>query len=120
MALPYPVDVTQQMLNCFTQKYELIENKSNDLARCPVGDIAEELWAYSKSIELLTDSEDEDYLENQKQIIRENVRKMLDSLKDKISYDDIDWLAEICDEVFEGKRFDDEDFNNLIVRFGHI
>ena len=25
MALPYPIDVTQQMLNCFTQKYELME-----------------------------------------------------------------------------------------------
>lgn len=117
MALPYPVDVTQQMLNCFTQKYELMENKSNDLARFPVGDIAEELWAYSKSVELLIEPEDEDYLERQKQIIRENVRKMLDSLKNKISSDDIDWLTEICDEVFKGKRFADEDFNSLIEDF---
>ena len=61
--------------------------------------------------------EDEDYLERQKQIIRENVRKMLDSLKNKISSDDIDWLTEICDEVFKGKRFADEDFNSLIEDF---
>lgn len=83
----------------------------------PVGDIAEELWAYSKSVELLIEPEDEDYLERQRQIIRENVRKMLDSLKNKISSDDIDWLTEICDEVFEGKRFVDEDFNSLIEDF---
>ena len=83
----------------------------------PVGDIAEELWAYSKSVELLIEPEDEDYLERQKQIIRENVRKMLDSLKNKISSDDIDWLTEICDEVFKGKRFADEDFNSLIEDF---
>lgn len=45
------------------------------------------------------------------------VRKMLDSLKNKISSDDIDWLTEICDEVFKGKRFADEDFNSLIEDF---
>ena len=43
--------------------------------------------------------------------------KMLDSLKNKISSDDIDWLTEICDEVFKGKRFADEDFNSLIEDF---
>ena len=59
---PYPVNVTVQMLGCFIEKYDLPEKSKPDINVLPVGDIAEELWVYSKSAELLTKSEDADYL----------------------------------------------------------
>lgn len=60
---PYPMDVTQQMLSCFIKKYDLSKADDIDLDALPIGDIAEELWVYSKSAELLTEPEDDSYLD---------------------------------------------------------
>lgn len=62
LPLPYPVEATKQMLRCFTGRYTLTEKNLVDVDVLPIGDIAEELWTYSKSVELLTEPEDADYL----------------------------------------------------------
>lgn len=109
---PYPVDVTEQMLNCFVEKYSMPVKISNDMI--PVGDIAEELWVYSKSRELLTSTEDADYLTKELQTIQNNIKKMLHSLESKIPSKDINQLLDMCTNVFSGRKFGDKSFNNLV------
>ena len=114
---PYPMDVTAQMLDCFSEKYDLPEKKVTDVDEFPIGDIAEELWIYSKSVELLTEPEDACYLAAQTQDIQLNITEMLCLLKNKLPVKDVDWLIEICDNVFSGEKFDDIMFNNVIEHF---
>ena len=114
---PYPVDVTAQMLDCFSEKYNLPEKKVTDVDELPIGDIAEELWIYSKSVELLTEPEDACYLVAQTQGIQTNIAEMLRLLKVKLPFKDVDWLIEICNSVFSGEKFDDIIFNNVIEHF---
>lgn len=114
---PYPVDATQQMLSCFIKKYDLPEADDIDLDVLLIGDIAEELWVYSKSVELLTEPEDDSYLVSEIQGIRTNTDGMLCLLKDKLLSNDFDWLVNICNDVFLGKRFDDALFNDTIEHF---
>ena len=82
-----------------------------------IGNIAEELWIYSKSVELLTEPEDACYLAAQTQDIQLNITEMLCLLKNKLPFKDVDWLIEICDNVFSGEKFDDIMFNNVIEHF---
>lgn len=42
---------------------------------------------------------------------------MLCVLKNKLPSKDVDWLIEVCNGVFSGKKFDDAIFNNVIERF---
>ena len=114
---PYPVNVTAQMLDCFSEKYDLPEKKVTDVDELPIGYIAEELWIYSKSVELLTEPEDTCYLAAQTQDIQLNITEMLCLLKNKLPFKDVDWLIEICDNVFSGEKFDDIMFNNVIEHF---
>lgn len=113
----YPVNVTAQMLDCFSEKYDLPEKKVTDVDELPIGYIAEELWIYSKSVELLTEPEDACYLAAQTQDIQLNITEMLCLLKNKLPFKDVDWLIEICDNVFSGEKFDDIMFNNVIEHF---
>lgn len=113
--LPYPVNVTQQMLDCFVEEYSL-PIKGNDNST-PIGDIAEELWVYSKSRELLCDPEDANYLAKELKTVRSNIEKMLASLENTIPSEDINQLSGICRGVFDGDVFNDESFNNLVEHY---
>ena len=115
--VPYPVDVTAQMLNCFAKKYVLTERGAIEAEEPSIGDIAEELWIYSKSVELLTEPEDAGYLAAETQGLQTNISEMLRLLQDKLPSKDVNWLTEICNGVFSGKNFDDTMFNNVIAHF---
>ena len=112
---PYPVDVTAQMLSCFAQKYVLTERANVEVEEPSIVDIAEELWIYSKSVELLTEPEDAGYLAAETQGLQANIAKTLRLLQDKLPSKDFDRLTEICNCVFSGKNFDDTMFNNVIA-----
>lgn len=114
---PYPVEVTTQMLECFGEKYELYEKSISQYDEIPIGDIAEELWVYSKSGELLSEPEDAEYLQDERKEIRGNIEIMLYSLKDKLSDEDYDWLAEISNNTFSGKIFDDALLNEVVEHY---
>ena len=101
---PYPVNVTAQMLDCFSEKYDLPEKKVTDVDELPIGYIAEELWIYSKSVELLTEPEDACYLAAQTQDIQLNITEMLCLLKNKLPVKDVDWLIEIVITYFQEKN----------------
>lgn len=70
----YPVEVTENMLCCFAEKYTL--PLKADVDTISVGDIAEELWTYSKTQELLTEPNDTDYLAQELLEIKNNIKKI--------------------------------------------
>lgn len=114
---PYPVDVTVQMLNCFHEKYVLPTKNENDTDSLPIADIAEELWRYSTLVDLLTEPEDAEYLSEELHNIKTNIEGMIRMLDNKLSQKDIDWLTDMSNKVFRGKRFDDILFNEIIETF---
>lgn len=117
LAPPYPVDVTVQMLDCFIEKYTLPAENKPDINVLPIGDIAEELWIYSMSKELLANPEDAVYLSTELQRIQTNVSGMLHSLEGKLPSEDIDQISDTCKKVFEGNKFDDVLLNEFIENF---
>ena len=68
-------------------------------------------------MELLTEPEDACYLAAQTHDIQLKIKEMLCLLKNKLPFKDVDWLIEICDNVFSGEKFDDIMFNNVIEHF---
>ncbi|MCI6349075.1 MAG: hypothetical protein MR880_12435, partial [Negativibacillus massiliensis] len=117
LIVPYPVNVSLQMLGCFKEKYDFLPRAVTDAETLPIGDLAEELWVYSKFVELLTDAEDTTYLVTETQNIHANITSILCTLKDKLESKDFEWLNNICNDVFSGKRFDDALFNDVIEYF---
>ena len=115
--IPYPVGVSAQMLDCFARKYVLLERSTVEAEEPSIGDIAEELWIYSKSVELLTEPEDAGYLAAETQGLQTNIAEILRLLQGKLPSKDVDWLTEICNGVFSGKNFDDIMFNSVIAHF---
>ena len=95
----------------------MAEKTTVEAAEPSIGDIAEELWIYSKSVELLTEPEDAGYLAAETQGIQTNILEMLRLLQDKLLSKDVNWVTEICNGVFSGKNFDDTMFNNVIAHF---
>ena len=95
----------------------MIEKNPIGADEVSVGNIAEELWIYSKAMELLKEPEDACYLADEIQMIETNIKEIFCSLKDKLSSNDIDWLTEICNGVFSGEKFDDIIFNKVIEHF---
>lgn len=87
---PYPVDVTMQMLDCFTEKYALPVKSKSDINVLPIVDIAEELWAYSTSKELLIKPEDTIYLSTELKSIQTNIAEILHLLEGKLPPEYID------------------------------
>lgn len=57
---PYPIDVTEDMLECFSGDWKIKRQTDNPYVHY-LGDIAEELWVYSKLRELLCTEEDREY-----------------------------------------------------------
>ena len=114
---PYPVDVTAQMLGCFIEKYDLSVKNESEINVLPIGDIAEELWVYSTSAELLTKPEDADYLSTELESIQTNIAGMLHLLEGKLPSKDINRVTYTCKKVFAGKKFDDALFNKFIEGF---
>ena len=114
---PYPVDVTAQMLGCFIEKYDLPEKSNSDINALPIGDIAEELWVYSTSAELLTSSEDANYLSTELESIQTNIAGMLHLLEGKLPSKNINRVTYTCKKVFAGNKFDDALFNEFLEGF---
>lgn len=105
------------MLDCFIGNYNLLEKSPSAPDLSSIGDIAENLWIYSKSVELLSTPEDADYLASETQRLRTNITEMLQLSRDQLSKKDFDWLVDICNQVFSGKEFDDKLFNDIIEHF---
>lgn len=114
LSLPYPTDVTEQMLECFHDGFILQSKHKIDLDLSPVSEIAEELWIYSKLIKILVEPEDSDYLRTSLESIQKNIFARLRLLDDCLPTEGIRQLSTLCESVFAGASFDDNSFNELV------
>lgn len=112
---PYPIEVTTQMLDCFTEKYNIpAKPKDEDNS---IGDIGQDLWAYSKVNALLADPEEGEYLLEELQKIQSRIAERVRNMEDILPVDDLERLKGICREVFENGQFDDMAFNKFLEQF---
>ena len=95
----------------------MLERSNVEAEEPSIVDIAEELWIYSKSVELLTEPEDAGYLAAEIQGIQTNIAGILRILQGKLPSKKVDWLTGICNSVFSGEKFDDIMFNSVIAQF---
>ena len=114
LSLPYPTDVTEQMLECFHDGFTLQSKRKTSLDLSPISEIAEELWIYSKLIKILVEPEDSDYLQSSLESIQKNIFERLRLLADSLPPEDIHQLSTLCESVFAGTPFDDNSFNVLV------
>ncbi len=114
LSLPYPTDVTDQMLKCFHDGFTLQSKRKTEHDLSPVSEIAEELWIYSKLSGLLAEPEDSDYLQTSLKSIQQNIFERLQLLTDCLLPKDIQQLSTLCESVFAGNSFDDNSFNTLV------
>ena len=114
LSLPYPTDVTEQILECFHDGFTLQSKRKTGLDLSPISEIAEELWIYSKLIKILVEPKDSDYLRTSLESIQKNIFERLRLLADCLPPEDIQQLSTLCESVFVGTPFDDNSFNVLV------
>jgi hypothetical protein len=111
---PFPIDITTQMLECFECKYEIFTSILTGYEG--IDKVGELLWAYSKTLELLTDECDAKYRDSFGDNLKSKILNVLASFKQKISPYDYEELSALCEEVFNGQVFDDADFDEFCER----
>ena len=114
LSTPFFENVTEQMLRCFPQKYELSVKRDPAPEAPQIGDAAEELWVYSKLNELLTDPEDAEYLSMSLDRVRANISAIIKTLEGSLPKEHMHRLLDECNAVFSGQLFDDDAFNRFV------
>ena len=105
----YPVEVTPQMLGCFSQKY-IVEKAEDNLTKSIISEIGEYLWDYSMCRKLLAGPEDSDYGIEQLDFYRMAINEkmtLLDLAEAKC-------IEPVCLKVFSGSDFSSEEYNGLL------
>ena len=111
---PYPIEVTQKMLECFEGEHMLKKQEPKNVWVGCIADIGEELWMYSKNREMLVDEADKQYLSDNLNDIKNRIDGMIKEL-DLIAKENIlSSVNELCSAVYHGESFDDEKYNDLI------
>ena len=108
---PFPIDITAQMLECFEGEYRVLSPIVTGYEG--IDKVGELLWAYSKTLELLTDECDTEYRDSSSDNLKSEILNLLASFKQKISQYDYDELCLICEDVLSGQVFDDASFKEF-------
>ena len=69
---------------------------------------------YSKNREYLVDEEDEQYLSNNLDEIKDCIDGMINGIESNVSADILMVVNELCDAVYQGDLFGDKEYNELI------
>lgn len=85
LASPYPIEVTEKMLECFDGEYILQKQEPTNIGLGRIADIGEELWMYSKNREYLVDEEDEQYLSNNLNAIKTRIDEIVKDINSNVS-----------------------------------
>lgn len=115
LASPYPIEVTEKMLECFDSEYILQKQEPTNIWLGRIADIGEELWMYSKNREYLVDEEDKQYLFNNFNEIKNRIDGMVKEIEPNVSADILTAVNELCNAVYHGDLFDDKKYNELIT-----
>jgi len=115
---PFPIEITTQMLECFDVKYKVLIPIATGYEG--IDKIGELLWAYSKTLELLTDEFDAEYRDLSRDSLKSEILSVLESFNQKIPPKNYEELRALCEDVFYGRVFDDVElekfYKNIIAR----
>lgn len=114
LAFPYPIEVTQKVLECFEDEYVLQKQESVNLRLGCITDIGEELWMYSQNRECLVDEEDKQYLSVHLDEIKKRIDEIIKGMENVVDAGIILTVTEMCEAVYQGDLFDDKKYNELI------
>ena len=120
LSVPYPIEVTQKMLDCFEEEFFINKHYINNTCCNEIFDIGENLWIYSKNCEILTDDIDMDYLSSNLRDIKNIISEKLKNIYLKVPKDTFNLIKKICNDVYYGEIFDDKKLNELISLFNEI
>ena len=117
VSYPYPVDATETMLECFGHIYRILPLTQTDPQATTVGDIAEELWIYSKLNTFLLENDDKEYYKDQQMIIWDSIKKHQKQLLNVLTHEKSAALDSIIKGVHKGEPFDNPELNNFVTDF---
>lgn len=117
VSYPYPVDATETMLECFDHIYRILPLPQTDPQATTVGDIAEELWIYSKLNTFLLENDDKEYCKDQQMIIWDSIKKHQKQLLNVLTHEKSAALDSIIKGVHKGETFDNPELNNFVTDF---
>ena len=116
---PYPIDVTENMLECFSGDWKIKRQTDNPYVHY-LGDIAEELWVYSKLRELLCTEEDREYCICELKKVAEKIAIMKKEIHLHLDEEVADQIDEMCNHVYEGNCFDNIRLNEFVQNLQYI
>ncbi len=116
---PYPIDVTEDMLECFSGDWKIKRQTDNPYVHY-LGDIAEELWVYSKLRELLCTEEDREYCRCELKKVAEKIAIMKKEIHLHLDEEVANQIDEMCNHVYEGNCFDNIRLNEFVQNLQYI
>ena len=116
---PYPIDVTENMLECFSGDWKIKRQTDNPYVHY-LGDIAEELWVYSKLRELLCTEEDREYCICELKKVAEKIAIMKKEIHLHLDEEVANQIDEMCNHVYEGNCFDNIRLNEFVQNLQYI
>ena len=105
------------MLECFDHIYRILPLTQTDPQATTVGDIAEELWIYSKLNTFLLENDDKEYYKDQQMIIWDSIKKHQKQLLNVLTHEKSAALDSIIEGVHKGEPFDNPELNNFVTDF---
>lgn len=117
VSYPYPVDTTETMLECFDHTYRISPPAHTNPQATRVGDIAEELWIYSKLNAFLLENDDKEYYKDQQMIIWNSIKKHQEHLVNVLTHEKSMALDSIIESVHKGEPFENPELNNFVTDF---
>ncbi len=119
LMMPYPIEVTQIMLKCFSGTYQVKTQTINeDLSL--LADLAEELWVYSKTRELLSEEIDGFYCKKSISDAKKTIEKMLNRTKLNVDSELYAEINEIYLRTCNGYDFNDLEYNGYLTKIQSI
>lgn len=116
---PYPIDVTENMLECFSGDWKIKRQTDNPYVHY-LRDIAEELWVYSKLRELLCTEEDREYCRCELKKVAERIAIMKKEIHLHLDEEVANQIDEMCNHVYEGNCFDNIRLNEFVQNLQYI
>lgn len=110
-AILFPIEVTEKIMDSFNNKYKVYYKQTNNLDI--IYEVGELLWAISTFREF-SQYNDMQYLDKELKEYKITINENLEKIEDDFSNDIYQNVVRICNEVFEGKIFSNQDLNIFI------
>lgn len=107
------------MLECFSGDWKIKRQTDNPYVHY-LGDIAEELWVYSKLRELLCTEEDREYCRCELKKVAEKIAIMKKEIHLHLDEEIANQIDVMCNHVYEGNCFDNIRLNEFVQNLQYI